>query len=49
VLLSRIAELREALERILAADMMELHKVGRFLERKKNREDPGFEALQFNG
>jgi len=26
-----IAQIRESLEKILAADMMELHKVGRFL------------------
>ncbi len=44
-----IAELREALEGILAADMMELHRVGRFLKRKKNRKGPGFETVQLGG
>jgi hypothetical protein len=40
-----IAELREALERILAADMLDMHKVGRFLRRKKTRK-LGFHAVQ---
>jgi hypothetical protein len=43
-----IAEIRDALERILAADMLELHKVGRFLKRKKDRQDPGFRPVQLN-
>ncbi|MHB8655433.1 MAG: hypothetical protein ACYDA9_16305 [Terriglobia bacterium] len=38
-----LAELRENLERILAADMLDLHDVDRFLRRKKTRPDPGFE------
>jgi hypothetical protein len=41
-----IATLRDALERILAADVLELHDVGRFLKRKKNRNDPGFHPVQ---
>jgi hypothetical protein len=32
-----IAGLRDALERILAADMLEMHRVQRFLRRKKKR------------
>jgi hypothetical protein len=40
-----IAELREALERILAADMMDLHNVGRFLKGKKKNKS-GFHPVQ---
>jgi hypothetical protein len=40
-----IAEGREALERILAADMLELHEVRRFLKRKKNSR-LGFRPVQ---
>jgi hypothetical protein len=43
-----IAEIRDALEQILAADMLELHKVGQFLKRKKNRPDLGFRPVQLN-
>src|ERR1017187_804264 len=39
------AELRETLEKILAADMLEMHKVERFLTRKTNRK-LGFRAVQ---
>jgi hypothetical protein len=38
-----LAILRENLERTLAADMLGLHDVGRFLKRKKTRPDPGFQ------
>jgi len=38
-----LAKLREHLERILAADMLGLHDVGRFLREKKTRPDPGFQ------
>ena len=38
-----LATLRENLERILAADMLGLHDVGRFLRTKKTRPDPGFQ------
>jgi hypothetical protein len=38
-----VATLRDDLERILAADMLGLHDVGRFLSRKKTRPDPGFQ------
>lgn len=41
-----IAQIRESLEKILAADMMELHKVGRFLARKKKTRQSGFHAIQ---
>lgn len=41
-----IAETRDALEGILAADMLDLHKVGQFLKRKKDRKDPGFQPVQ---
>jgi hypothetical protein len=44
-----VATVRDDLERILAADMLELHKVGRFLKRKKNRKDPGFRPVQLDG
>ena len=43
-----IATARDALERILAADMLELHKVGRFLKGKKNRQDPGFRPVNLS-
>ena len=43
-----IATMRDALERILAADMLNMHEVGRFLKRKKNRQDPGFQPVQLN-
>jgi hypothetical protein len=41
-----VATIRDALERTLAADMLDLHNVGRFLRRKKNRQDPGLQAVQ---
>jgi hypothetical protein len=40
-----IAELRDTLEKILATDMLEMHKVGRFLTRKKTRKSE-FRAVQ---
>src|ERR1019366_4097014 len=40
-----IAKLRETLETILAADMLDMHKVGRFLRRRKTRKS-GFRAVQ---
>ena len=43
-----IAAARDALERTLAADMLELHKVGQFLKGKKNRKDPGFQPLRLH-
>ena len=41
-----IAELREALEKILAADMLELHKVRRFLKQKKRKKTSAFLPVQ---
>jgi hypothetical protein len=38
-----IATLRENLERIVAADMLGLHDVRRFLRKKKTRLDPGLQ------
>jgi hypothetical protein len=43
-----IAQIRESLEKILAADMMELHNVRRFLARKKKTRQSGFEAVQLH-
>lgn len=43
-----VAQIRDALERILAADMLCMHEVGPFLKRKKNRQDPGFQPVQLN-
>jgi hypothetical protein len=43
-----IATLRDELERILAADMLELHDVGRFLKRNQKRKDPGFQPVHLN-
>ncbi len=42
-----IAKIREELERILAADMLELYKVKRFLLQKKRRES-GFRAIRLH-
>jgi hypothetical protein len=44
-----ITEIRHALERIMAADMLELHKVEQFLKRKKSRQDPGLQPVRLNG
>jgi hypothetical protein len=44
-----IATARDAFERTLAADMLELHKVGHFLRQKKKRQDPGFQPVRLNG
>ena len=41
----KIAEFRETLERILASDMLDLHRVKRFLAQKKKRQH-GFHPVQ---
>jgi hypothetical protein len=41
-----IARRREALENILAADMLELHKVSRFLAGKKKKRKSEFQAVE---
>ena len=38
-----LATLRENLEKVLAADMLDLHDVGRFLRKKKTSPDPGLQ------